>query len=125
MFHLISPALAQAATSPIDPGTQIVGFVCQNQTLMASIVTIFGGRLVIELVSAGMKKFGITSASPGMAAVVPIIRAIALDVKPPDAVIVKNAETIVNQPTVPAPVSAAIVGLATAMQTPPTITPAA
>jgi hypothetical protein len=117
IFGLIATAYAQAATDPttVDPGTQVVGWVCSNQTLMASIITIFGGRFIIELVSAGMKKFGVTSSSPGMAMVVPALRAISLDLKPPDHVIVQNAQAIVG----PAVISDAVVASVKPVTPPP------
>jgi hypothetical protein len=112
---------AANAAQGIDPGTVAVGWIVAHQTLAASLITLFGGRLVVELISAGMKKFGVTKDSPGMSLIVPVLRAIAIDLTPPPQVVLANATAIVSKPAAVAAtpeVAAARETLATAVAAP-------
>jgi len=90
-----------------DPGQQIVGWVCSNQAWVAYVLGIFIAHSGFSVLSAILKKYGVTSDSPIIGAAIPVIRALALDVKPPAATIVAQAVQIQNaqaaQPTVKGP----------------------
>jgi hypothetical protein len=118
----IDAAWAQAAIAPgttyqlqpdgswstVDPGTVAVSWIVNNQKLAAAIITFFGGRLVLEIVSGAMKKYGITKDSPGMSMIVPLLRAVSIDLTPPDAVVVANAQKIAGPAAIPDSVVAAV-----------------
>jgi hypothetical protein len=129
MFPLISAALAQAAvsgpaSSSIELGTSIVGLVCSNQVLVASVITFLAAHFGLSVASGILKKAGATKNSPVIGAFIPLIRLLAIDTTPPPQVVVASATAIVNQPVVSAPVTAAIDTLSTAMKTPPETKPA-
>jgi len=72
--------------------------VCQNQDWVSYVLAILLAHGGLSIVSAAMKKCGITRDSPLIGIIVPIIRVLALDLKPPPAVIVAQAQAIQNAP---------------------------
>lgn len=78
----------------VDPAQQIVGWVCSNQDWVTYVLGILIAHTGLSAISAGLKKAGITADSPIIGALVPLIRLLAMDVKPPPAVIVAQANAI-------------------------------
>lgn len=81
------------ATS-IDPAQQFVGWVCGNQAWVSYVLGLLAAHTGLSVLSASLKKMGITADSPIIGALIPVIRALAMDVKPPPAVIVAQAAAI-------------------------------
>ena len=84
-------------TTTIDPAAQIVGWVCSNQGWVIYVIGILLAHSGFSVLSAFLKKMGITSDSPIVGMLIPIIRAVAIDVKPPAATVVSQAATIMAE----------------------------
>ena len=90
-------AVAQDASSgatDFNPAVQIVGWVCSNQNWVIYVLGLLAAHFGLSGASAILKKFGITEDSPALGLVVKVIRALAMDVKPPPATIVAQAAAI-------------------------------
>ena len=82
----------------LDPGAQVVGWVCSNQAWVSYVLGILIAHSGLSVLSATLKKCGVTADRPFMSMLIPIIRALAIDVKPPPAVIVAQAQAIQSGP---------------------------
>lgn len=84
-----------------DPATAFVGLVCSNQAWVASLLALFMAHTGFSVLSAILKKTGVSSGT-----LVQIIRLLAIDVKPPAAQIVAQAQTIQASPETHVPQAA-------------------
>ena len=66
-----------------------VGWLCAHQGLVITAISVLGGHTIFSFVSAGLKKMGISQG-----ALVAIVRAAAVDVKPPDQTVLVHAADI-------------------------------
>lgn len=80
---------ARAWSQALDPLADAVSFACTNQAWIVYALGIAGAHLGFSVVSAALKKYGITEGG-----IVTIIRLLAIDVKPPAATIIKQAAAI-------------------------------
>lgn len=69
-----------------------VGWLCAHQGYVILAISLLGGHAVFSFISAGLKKMGISEG-----ALVAIVRAAAVDVKPPDATVLKSADAIATK----------------------------
>ena len=97
-FLLIAPAFAQdtvGSAASNHAADVAYDWVCSNPTIVKPVLYLFAAYLANNAISAVMKKYGVTKDSPIVGIVARIMRLVAMDVKPPDAVVVKQAATIV------------------------------
>lgn len=79
----------------IDPAA-LVGWACSNQTTVSWVLGFLLAHTGFSVLSAILKKYGVTADSPWLKVIIPIIRGLAIDVKPPPEVIVHHAADIVR-----------------------------
>lgn len=120
---LVLGTVAADAQQQADPGTIAVGlvcsntiavgWVCSNQSLVAWLITALCAHTAFSGLSAVLKKAGITDATQSryLNLGIKIIRLLAVDLKPPPAAIVAQAEQLQATGVVP-------------VQPPPVVTPA-
>lgn len=84
-----------ASAGPLDPtgAATIVSWLCSNQQTVIYVLGILIAHSGFSVLSATLKKAGITSDSP----IVKIIRMLAIDVKPPAESITAQADAIKAQ----------------------------
>lgn len=109
---LVLVTVAADAQQQADPGTIAVGWVCSNQSLVAWLITALCAHTAFSGLSAVLKKAGVTDATQSryLNLGIKIIRLLAVDLKPPPAAIVAQAEQLQAAGVVP-------------VQPPPVVTP--
>ena len=97
LLSTILPGALLAQTAD-DPSGLVFGWICANPTLVEGVLGFLIAHSGLSVISAFLKKFGITEDTPIVGPYVKIIRLLAVDVKPPPATIVAQAAAIQADP---------------------------
>ena len=81
---------------PNDLAAQVVGYVCANQAVVVTLLVMGWGHFGFSVVSAVLKKLGVTpdEFGPILGMLIKGIRFAAVDLKPTPTVILKDAASI-------------------------------